>query len=205
MNYKKVSLPLIIFLTSSLLVAQSSGPRHQGPKKHYGWERGERRGEFFEEKINKFAEKGIITPQEKQELLDSIEDLKKYRQEVWSDDKLTKEEQQSLIEKEKEVREKIRSTLEKAKEEMIDERRDPKERERIFNERIENALKNGRISQKEAKELKKQHKELLELEEKIWSDGVMTKEEQKNLLQQRRKFNERVRNIFRKEFKRRNK
>jgi len=199
MNYKKVSLPLILLLAASLLLAQHRGPKAECPERHYGWEKGERRGEFFQERINKLAEKGVISQQEKQELESAIEDLKKYRKEVWSDGKLTKEEQQSLIEKEKAVREKTRQVLEKAKEELAEEWRDPKEREKMFNEKIDVMVKNKKISKKEAEELKKQHKELLELEEKIWSDGVMTKEEQKELFEERKKFNEKLKKFHHKD------
>jgi hypothetical protein len=199
MNCKKVSLPLMLLLAASLLLAQHRGPKAECPERHYGWEKGERRGEFFQERINKLAEKGVISQQEKQELESAIEDLKKYRKEVWSDDKLTKEEQQSLIEKEKAVREKTRQVLEKAKEELAEEWRDPKEREKMFNEKIDVMVKNKKISKKEAEELKKQHKELLELEEKIWSDGVMTKEEQKELFEERKKFNEKLKKFHHKD------
>jgi chromosome segregation ATPase len=198
MNYKKVSLPIMLLLTASLLLAQHRGPKAECPERHYGWEKGKRRGEFFQERINKLAEKGVISQQEKQELESAIEDLKKYRQEVWSDGKLTKEEQQSLIEKEKAVREKTRQVLEKAKEELAEEWRDPKEREKMFNEKIDVMVKNKKISKKEAEELKKQHKELLELEEKIWSDGVMTKEEKKELFEKRKKFNEKLKKFHHK-------
>jgi len=198
MNYKKVSLPLMLFLAASLLLAQHRGPKAECPERHYGWEKGERRGEFFQERINKLAEKGVISQQEKQELESAIEDLKKYRKEVWSDGKLTREEQQSLIEKEKAVREKTRQVLEKAKEELAEEWRVPKEREKMFNEKIDVMVKNKKISKKEAEELKKKYKELLELEEKIWSDGVMTKEEQKELFEERKEFNEKLKKFHHK-------
>jgi hypothetical protein len=199
MNYKKVSLPIMLLLAASLLLAQHRGPKAECPERHYGWKKGERRGEFFQERINNLAEKGVISQQEKQEIESAIEDLKKYRKEVWSDGKLTKEEQQSLIEKAKAVREKTRQVLEKAKEELAEEWRNPKEREKMFNEKIDVMVKNKKISKKEEEELKKQHKELLELEEKIWSDGVMTKEEQKELFEERKKFNEKLKKFHHKD------
>jgi hypothetical protein len=201
MNYKKITLPIILFVATNLLVAQSPGPKPQGPKKHYGWEKGKHKGEFYEERIDKLAEKGIITEQEKQEAMDAINDLKKYRQEVWSDGKLTKEEQQSLIEKEKAVREKIRSILDKAKERVEEKHKDPKEREQMFNRRMDDLLKDKKITQQQADELKKKHKELLDLEENIWSDGVMTREEQAELIKKRQEFNRQLRDIKGKQFK----
>ena len=201
MNYKKITLPIILFVTTNLLVAQSPSPRPQGPKKHYGWEKGKHKGEFYEERIDKLAEKGIITEQEKQEAKDAINDLKKYRQEVWSDGKLTREEQQSLIEKEKSVREKIRSILDKAKEKIDERHKEPEEREQLFNDRIDNMLKNKKITQQQAEELKKKHKELLDFEKNIWSDGVMTREEQAELIKKRQEFNRQLRDIEGKQFK----
>ena len=165
-------------------------------KKHYGWEKGKHKGEFFQQRLDKLVKDGVITEQEKQEVEKSIDDLKKYRHKAWEDGKLTKEEHQNLIEKEKAVREKTRQILEKAREEMVEEWRDTKEREKLFNERIENMLKNKKITQKEADKLRKQHKELLELEEKIWSDGVMTKEEQKELFKERREFHRKIRKFL---------
>ncbi len=201
MNYKKITLSIIIFFATNLLVAQSPSPRPQGPKKHYGWEKGKHKGEFYEERIDKLAEKGIITEQEKQEAKDAINDLKKYRQEVWSDGKLTKEEQQSLIEKEKSVREKIRLILDKAKERVEEKHKDPKEREQMFNRRMDDLLKDKKITQQQADELKKKHKELLDFEKNIWSDGVMTREEQAELIKKRQEFNRQLRDIKGKKFK----
>ncbi len=191
MKGKIIKLLPTFFLITSVVIAQ---PR--GPKKHHGFEQGMHKGEYFQQRIDKLAEEGIISEQQKQELKNAIEDLKKYREEAWSDGKLTKEEHQTLIEKEKAFREKTRDILEKAREERIEELRDPKEREKMFNERIERMVKNKKISQEKAEELKKQHKELLELEEKIWSDGVMTKEEQKELLKKRKEFNQKLRKCF---------
>jgi hypothetical protein len=59
-------------------------------------------------------------------------------------------------------------------------------------------LKRQIILQKEADEIKKQHKELLDFEKNIWSDGVMTKEEQRELLDKRRRFHEKLRKFFKK-------
>jgi endonuclease III len=92
----------------------------------------------------------------------------------------------------------VRDILEKAREKLFEEYKTPEERERIFNEKIDNMLKRQIILQKEADEIKKQHKELLEFEEKIWSDGVMTKEEQRELLDKRRRFHEKLRKFFKK-------
>jgi acetyl-CoA carboxylase carboxyltransferase component len=202
MNYKKIILPILLSFITSLLVAQPVGPKPQGPKKHYGLEKGKHKGEFYEERIDKLAEKGIITEQEKQEAKDAINDLKKYRQEVWSDGKLTKEEQQSLIEKEKTVREKIRSILDKAKERVEEKHKDPKEREQMFNKRIDDLLKDKKITQQQAEELKKKHKELLDLEEKIWSDGVMTKEEREELAKKRQELDRQLRDVYKQRTKR---
>jgi chromosome segregation ATPase len=201
MNYKKVSLPLMLLLAASLLLAQHRGPKAECPERHYGWEKGERRGEFFQERINKLAEKGVISQQEKQELESAIEDLKKYRKEVWSDGKLTKEEQQSLIEKEKTVREKIRSILDKAEVRVEEKHKDPKEREQMFNKRIDDLLKDKKITQQQAEELKKKHKELLDFEKNIWSDGVMTKEEQKELAKKRQELDRQLRDVYKQETK----
>lgn len=198
MKVKLITVAVISFMVASIISAQPHGPKGKPIERHHGWGRGQHRGEFFQERINKLAEKGVITEQEKQELNSAIEDLKKYRQEVWSDGKLTKEEHQTLIEKEKAVKDKTRQVLEKAREEMFEDLRDPKEREKMFNERIEFMLKNKKITQKEADELKKQHKELLNLEEKIWADGVMTKDEQRELFKKRREFMERVRKLHHK-------
>jgi len=198
MKVKLITVAVISFMVASIISAQPHGPKGKPIERHLGWGRGQHRGEFFQERINKLAEKGVITEQEKQELNSAIEDLKKYRQEVWSDGKLTKEEHQTLIEKEKAVKDKTRQVLEKAREEMFEDLRDPKEREKMFNERIEFMLKNKKITQKEADELKKQHKELLNLEEKIWADGVMTKDEQRELFKKRREFMERVRKLHHK-------
>jgi len=198
MKVKLITVAVISFMVASIVSAQLRGPKGKPIERHRGWETGQHRGEFFQERINKLAEKGVITEQEKQELNSAIEDLKKYRQEVWSDGKLTKEEHQTLIEKEKAVKDKTRQVLEKAREEMFEDLRDPKEREKMFNERIEFMLKNKKITQKEADELKKQHKELLNLEEKIWADGVMTKDEQRELFKKRREFMERVRKLHHK-------
>ncbi|MCX7940688.1 MAG: hypothetical protein N2555_02800 [Endomicrobia bacterium] len=151
--------------------------------------------EFFEKKINKLKEDGVITEQEEKELLDAINDVKLYREQVWSDDKLTKEEQQNLSQKEKALREKIRTVMDKAREYYAEEKT-IQEKEKFFNEKIDKLLKDKKITKNDADELKKQHKELLQLEEKIWSDNVMTKEEQQKLTEERKKFNKKLREVF---------
>ncbi len=164
------------------------------PDKGFG-----KRKEMFEEKIKNLKEKGIINEQEEKEVLNAIEDLKNYRKEIWADDKLTKEEQQTLFEKEKNVREKIKNVLDKAK--TYEEQKDPQERARIFEERINNMVKEGRISQKEADELKQEHTKLIELEKEIWNDGAMTKEENRKLLKSKKKFWEKSRKVFNRNMK----
>lgn len=184
------SIVLLVTLTS-VVYAQSPIPRLRG---FHAWRK--RKGALFEQRIDKLVEKGIITEQEKQELRNLAEDLRKYRQEMWSDDKLTKEEYQVMIEKERAVRKKIHDILEKAKETLFREyHKAPKEKEKVFNEKIDNMVKNKKISPKAADELKKQHKELVDFEEKIWSDGVMTREEQKELIQKRKELRKKIRNI----------
>jgi predicted HicB family RNase H-like nuclease len=169
-----------------------------GREKFHAWRKCKDAFEVFMRRADELVEKGVITEQEKQELKKLAEELKEYREEIWKDDKITKEEQRSLIEKEKAFRGKVRDILEKAREKLFEEYKTPEERERIFNEKIDNMLKRQIILQKEADEIKKQHKELLEFEEKIWSDGVMTKEEQRELLDKRRRFHEKLRKFFKK-------
>lgn len=165
------------------------------PDKGFG-----KRKEMFEQRIRNLKEKGIITEQEEKEVLDAIEDLKNYRKEVWADDKLTKEEQQTLFEKEKNVREKINNILDKAR--NFEEKRTPQEKVKFFEERIDNMVKEGRISQKDADELKQEHAKLIDLENEIWSDGSMTKEEHRKLLEARKKFGEKSRKILDRNMKR---
>lgn len=168
----------------------------------YNYKTDEHRGELFEKRIKNLKEKGLITEQEEKELLDKINEVKNYRKEVWADDKLTEEELKQLRNKEKELRRKVHEVLERTKEQFI-EQKTIQEREKFFNERIDKMVENKKITQQQADELKKQHKELLLLEEKIWSDGVMTREEQNNLLKQKRNFNTKMREVLRKEFKNR--
>lgn len=173
-------------------VPQNLSPAYHKKSKH--------KGELFEQRIKILKEQGVITEDEEKELLDAINEVKTYKEQVWSDGKLTKEEQQNLLQKQRNLREKIRSVLDKAKEEFIEEK-SPQECEKVFNARIDKMLNNKKITQKQADELKKQHKELLQLEEKIWSDDVMTKEEQEELFKQRKKFHKTMREILKKEYK----
>lgn len=197
-------LNILIFLNLGITkhTCQCQEPLCEPPKQYKGFK--EKKGELFYERIKKLKEEGIISDEEEKEIFKNIEDLKNYRKEVWADDKLTKEEERKLKEKEKIVREKIHSILEKSKEHLIEDK-SPKEREEIFNKRIDNMLKKGVISKKQADELKAQHKQLINLEEEIWSDGAMTRQEQRKLIEQRRKFNEKVNTILKKELKMRKK
>lgn len=210
MKYKNLLTILTIVLTTATIFAQPKSKISYKKEKGCSDEKckqsisfyksGDNKDELFEQRIKNLKEKGFITEQEEKDLLDKINEVKSYRNEVWSDDKLTKEEQQQLRNKERELREKIREVLDRTREQFMEEKT-IQEREKFFNEKVDKMLKDNKITKKQADELKKQHKELLQLEEKIWSDGVMTKEEQKNLLEQKRNFNNKMREIFRKEFK----
>lgn len=187
---------LTILATMILMFSMLSAEIQKcGPRRHFGYEQGERKGEFFQERIKNLKEKGIITEQEEKEVLSAIEDLKTHRKKVWEDDKLTKEEQETLKQKEKAVRDKVKEILMKA-EKHFEEEKTPEKKEKYFNERIDRAVKEGRISKKDAEELKKMHKELIKLEQEIWSDGVMTREEQKKLLNKQAEFNKEMRELF---------
>jgi hypothetical protein len=63
-------------------------------------------------------------------------------------------------------------------------------------------LKDKKITQQQAEELKKKHKELLDLEEKIWSDGVMTKEEREELAKKRQELDRQLRDVYKQRTKR---
>ncbi len=108
-----------------------------------------------------------------------------------------------MFDKEKELREKIRAILEKVRD--LNKKISPQEKTKFFEERIDTMLNEGKITKKEADEIKAHHRDLIKLEEDIWADGVMTKDEQKKLFETRRKFQEKLKNIFNKEFKRKKK
>ncbi|MCS7227916.1 MAG: hypothetical protein NZ839_03010 [Endomicrobia bacterium] len=157
--------------------------------------RREHKGEFLQQRIKKLKEEGVITAEEEKEILDAVNDLKSYREEIWKDDKLTKQEQETLKQKEKLVRDKIKQILQKVQQ-HFEQEKTPQEREEILNKRIDKAVNEGKISKKEADELKKLNKDLTDLEQKIWSDGVMTKDEHKKLIEKKEEFNKKMRDVF---------
>ncbi len=150
----------------------------------------------FEQRLKNAVEKGIITQQQADELIKMKKELEEYNKTIWTDDKMTKEEKKRVEQMRKEFREKVRTVLDEAMKKWHEKHKDEKSQGRLFNERIDKAVKNGKITQQQADELKKQREEIEKLETEIWSDGAMTKEEREKLYKARKEFGEKVRNIL---------
>ncbi len=146
----------------------------------------------FDQRIKNAVEDGIISQQQADELLKLKKEVEDYHKNIWSDDKMTKEEKEKAEQLRKTFQQKVHEVLETA----IKNWREKQDKSVMFDRHIDRALKNGKITQQQADELKKTKQQLDQLEKDIWSDDVMTKEELKKLLQAKKDFHKKISSMF---------
>ncbi|MFQ3675792.1 MAG: hypothetical protein SNJ64_04545 [Endomicrobiia bacterium] len=176
---------ILTLLSITLLISYSiaekccPGHRHEMKQKNFTQKTGKDYKHKIERRIQNAIESGLITKDQGNELLTQKKELEDYKTTIWQDDVMTKEEKDKLDTMRKDFKEKMHTVLETAMKKW-DEKQSPTQH---FYFVVENALKNGKITKNQADGLRKKIAELENLEQQIWSDDKMTKEEFEKLKQ----------------------